>query len=157
MLFNANWATFQSYNGENQKYSYIIIFIFYYDNVCFVLDNTLGSIFKVLGHWNNYPRIDTFLHSDTLSWFRAFALTPWYCVLSRDLSSKYQFYNSFVLNDRLEHTIYRTLLDHDHANHYTTDAVRMYDFIDNRTSLSVIIQLNIDMMNLFFSPFDNWI
>jgi hypothetical protein len=31
--------------------------------------NTLSWIFTVLAHWNNSPRIDMSLHSDTLSWF----------------------------------------------------------------------------------------
>jgi len=33
--------------------------------------NTLSSIVIVLSHWNNIPRVDMSLHSDTLSWFRA--------------------------------------------------------------------------------------
>ena len=32
---------------------------------------TLSWIFIVLAHWNNSPRIDMSLHSDTLFWFRA--------------------------------------------------------------------------------------
>jgi hypothetical protein len=33
--------------------------------------NKLSWIFIVLAHWNNSPRVDMSLHSDTLSWFRA--------------------------------------------------------------------------------------
>ena len=33
--------------------------------------NTLSWIFIVLAHWNNSPRIDMSLHSDTLFWFRS--------------------------------------------------------------------------------------
>jgi hypothetical protein len=33
--------------------------------------NTLSSIFIVLAHWNNSPRVDMSPHSDTLSRFRA--------------------------------------------------------------------------------------
>ena len=41
------------------------------DDVCFVPDHTLCCIFIVLAHWNNSPRVDMTLHSDTLFWFRA--------------------------------------------------------------------------------------
>jgi hypothetical protein len=37
------------------------------DDVCFVL---------VLAHWNNSPRVDMSLHSDTLSWMRATYYIP---------------------------------------------------------------------------------
>ena len=33
--------------------------------------NTLSWIFIVLAHWNNSPRVDMSLHSDTLFWFWA--------------------------------------------------------------------------------------
>jgi hypothetical protein len=36
-----------------------------------ILTNTLIWIFIVLAHWNNSPRVDMSLHSDTLFWFRA--------------------------------------------------------------------------------------
>jgi hypothetical protein len=41
--------------------------------------NKLGWIFIVLVYWNNSPRVDMSLHSDTISWFRhksVFALHP---------------------------------------------------------------------------------
>jgi hypothetical protein len=49
------------------------------DNVHFVLDQMFSWIFTVLDHWNDSPRVDMSLHSDTLSWFRAnkvFILSP---------------------------------------------------------------------------------
>ena len=33
--------------------------------------NTLSWIFLVLVHWNNSPRVDMSVNSDTLFWFRA--------------------------------------------------------------------------------------
>jgi hypothetical protein len=33
--------------------------------------NTLSWIFIVLAHWNNSPRVDMSVNSDTLFWFRA--------------------------------------------------------------------------------------
>jgi hypothetical protein len=36
-----------------------------YDEIRFVLEQ------HVLAHWNNIPRVDISLHSDTLFWFRA--------------------------------------------------------------------------------------
>ena len=50
----------------------------------------------MLAHWNNIPRIDMSSHSDTLSWFR--------------------------VNQSHEHMIYR--IRGEHANYYTTDAVK---------------------------------
>jgi hypothetical protein len=38
---------------------------------CYKLTNTLSWILIVLAHWNNSPRVDMSLHSDTLFWFRA--------------------------------------------------------------------------------------
>ena len=60
LLFNANTAIFQLYHGENNL-------IFNDDEVRFVLDQHA----ELLAHWNNSPRVDMSLHSDTLFWFRA--------------------------------------------------------------------------------------
>ena len=57
LLFNANSAIFQQYYGENK-----LIFN--------EMTNMLSWIFIVLAHWNNSPRVDMSLHSDTLFWFR---------------------------------------------------------------------------------------
>ena len=51
-------------------------------------------IFIVLAHWNNSPRLDMSLHSDTLFWFRAdqsFLFLLMLCALRR--SNKCQFYS----------------------------------------------------------------
>jgi hypothetical protein len=57
--------------------------------VRFLLDQTLSWIFIVLAHWNNSPRVDMSLQSDTL----LFALTHWYCVLRGDVSYIYQLHS----------------------------------------------------------------
>ena len=36
-----------------------------------IYHNVVSSTFIVLAHWNNSPRVDMLLHSDTLFWFRA--------------------------------------------------------------------------------------
>jgi hypothetical protein len=41
------------------------------DEILFVLDQQAELVFIVLAHWNNSPRVDMSLHSDTLFWFRA--------------------------------------------------------------------------------------
>ena len=59
LLFNANSAIFQLCHGGNK-----LIFN--------VLDQpSVGWISIVLAHWNNSPRVDRSLHSDTLFWFGA--------------------------------------------------------------------------------------
>jgi hypothetical protein len=60
LLFNVNSAIFQLYHGENK-----LIF----NEMMMTI--TLSWIFIVLVHWNNSPRVDMSLHSDTLFWFRA--------------------------------------------------------------------------------------
>ena len=50
--------------------------------VRFLLDQNVELDFIVLAHWNNSPRVDMSLQSDTL----LFALTHWYCVLRGDVA-----------------------------------------------------------------------
>jgi hypothetical protein len=66
LLSNSNSAIAQLCHGENK----IIInemmmrFALFYTN-------TLSWIFIVLANWNNSPRVDMSIHSETLFWFRA--------------------------------------------------------------------------------------
>ena len=41
------------------------------DEVRFVLDQHIELDLIMLAHWNDIPRVDMLLHSDTLFWFRA--------------------------------------------------------------------------------------
>ena len=67
MLFNANSAIFQLYDGENK-----LILNEMKMRSALHKTNTLSLIFIVLGHRNNSPRIDMMPHSDTnLFRFRA--------------------------------------------------------------------------------------
>ena len=78
----------------------------------------LKHIFLVLAHWNNSPRIDMSLHSDTLSWFQAYQ-----CFLVLNdvcLAEKHQipiFIVFGLTQSGLELMIYNTRGEH--ANHYT--------------------------------------
>ena len=65
LLFNANSGIFQLYHGENK-----LIFNEMMMRAALFYTNTLSWIFIVLAHWNNKPRVDMSLHSDTLFWFR---------------------------------------------------------------------------------------
>ena len=66
LLFNGNSAIFQLYYGEKK----LIINEMMMRSALF-LTNTLSWILLVLAHWNNSPRVEMSLHSDTLFWFRA--------------------------------------------------------------------------------------
>jgi hypothetical protein len=66
LLINANSAIFLLYHGENK-----LIFNEMMTRSALYYTNTLSWIFIVLDNWNNSPRIDMSLHSDTLSRFRA--------------------------------------------------------------------------------------
>jgi hypothetical protein len=67
----------------------------------------------VLVHWNNSPRVDMLLHSDTLFWFRA--IQSLLFLLNTNLLL-------FGLTQpELDPTIYRTRGEH--ANHNATDVV----------------------------------
>ena len=60
LLFNANSAIFQLYCGENKLiFNEMMRSTLYYTNM-------LSWILLVLAHWNNSPRIDMSLHSNTL-------------------------------------------------------------------------------------------
>ena len=73
----------------------------------------LSWIFIVLVHWNNSPRVDMLLHSDTLFWFRA--IQSLLFLLNTNLLL-------FGLTQpELDPTIYRTRGEH--ANHNATDVV----------------------------------
>ena len=61
LLFNVKWVVF----------SYIMPWDDY-DDVRFVLDqHAVLDFYSANRHWNNSPRVDMSLHSDTLFWFRA--------------------------------------------------------------------------------------
>ena len=66
LLFNANSAIFQLYDGENK----LIINEMMMRSALFQT-NTPSWIFIVLAHWNNSPRVEMSFHSDTLFWFRS--------------------------------------------------------------------------------------
>jgi hypothetical protein len=66
LLFNANSAILQLHHGENK-----LIFNEMMMRSALFKTNTLSWMFIVLAHWNNSPRVNTSLHSDTLFWFRA--------------------------------------------------------------------------------------
>ena len=70
LLYNTNSAIFQLYHGENK-----LIFNEMMMRSAYVLDQHAELDFcgkkKVLAYWNNSPRVDMSLHSDTLFWFRA--------------------------------------------------------------------------------------
>jgi hypothetical protein len=67
LLFNAKSAIFQLYYGEEQ-----VNLQWDDDEVRFVLDQHAElDFYSAIDYWNNSPRIDMSLHSDTLFWFRA--------------------------------------------------------------------------------------
>ena len=76
----------------------------------------------MLAHWNNSPRVDILLHSDTLFWFRA-NQSLLFLLNTASFVEKQQIPISvFGLTfPGFEPTICRTRGEH--ANHYTTDAV----------------------------------
>ena len=102
LLFNFTWSIFQLCYGENKM---VMMSALYHTT-------TLSWSLIVLVLWNNSPRVDMLLHSDTLSWF-------WW------ISSKYQFYSTYLYLVLtwlgLEPMTYCTRCKH--ANHYITHAV----------------------------------
>jgi hypothetical protein len=62
LLFNAKWTIFHLYRGEN---------LVAFDEMLMMSSSYYSSIFVVLAQWNNSPRVDMSLHSDTLSWYGA--------------------------------------------------------------------------------------
>ena len=71
LLFHTNSVIIQLNHGEH-KYN------FQWDDgeIRFLLDKHASWIFVVPAQWNNRPRIDMSLHSDTLSGFQANQLDP---------------------------------------------------------------------------------
>ena len=118
LLFNANSLIFQLYYGENK----LIINKMMMRSALF-WTKTLSWIFIVIAQWNNCPRIEMSLHSDTLFWFRA-NQSLLFLRNAALLSVEAPNTNVIVLGltrPGLEPMIYRTRGEH--ANHYTTDAV----------------------------------
>ena len=82
----------------------------------------LSWIFIVLAHWNNSPRADMSLHSDTLFWFWA-NQSLLFLLKVACLAEKQQIPISVfgLTQPGLKPTLYRTRGEH--TNHYATDAV----------------------------------
>jgi hypothetical protein len=59
-------SIFQLYHGDNK-----LIFNKMMKMSTLFYTNALSWIFIVLAHWNNCPRVDISLHSNTFFWFRA--------------------------------------------------------------------------------------
>ena len=91
---------------------------------------TLGLILIVLAHWNNSPRVDMLLHSDTLFWFIA-NQSLLFLLNAACLADKQQIQIFIVFGltrPGLEPTSHHTQCEH--ANHCATDMVRnVYDLI----------------------------
>ena len=67
LLLNVNSAIVQLYHGENK-----LVFNKMMMRCALYWTNTLSWVFFiVLAHWDNSPRVDMSLHSDTLFWFPA--------------------------------------------------------------------------------------
>ena len=83
----------------------------------------LGWIFIVLTHWNNSPRVEMSLHSDTLFWFRA-SQSLLFLLNAAYLAEKHKIKTlKFLVWPDLSCvlTIYHTRGEH--ANHYATNTV----------------------------------
>jgi hypothetical protein len=90
------------------------------DEIRFVLKHHAElDFYSALTHWNNSPRINMSLHSDTLFWFRA----NQYLLLLGEHANHYA-------TD--EPTIYHTWGDH--ANHYITDEPTIYPTLDEHAN-----------------------
>ena len=120
-------------------FSYIsreqVIFQWDDDEVRFVLDQhaELDLYSATSSHWNNMS-----LHLDTLFWFRA--IKPLLLLLiTVCLAKKKQIPLVFgLIQPGLEPTIYRTRGEH--ANHYTTDAVKLHTtMVDSKINKTIII------------------
>jgi hypothetical protein len=96
LLFNANSAIFQLYHGENKLFFNEMMM-----RSTLYWTNTPTWIFIGLAHhWNNCPRVDMLLHSDTLFWFRAsqsllFLLNA-ACLAEKQQLNKYQIYSLWI-------------------------------------------------------------
>ena len=106
LLFNANSAIFQLYHGDN---TLIINEMMMKSTVHYI--NTLSLIFLVLADWNNNPRIDMSLHSDTISCFLA-NQSLLFLLNATCLAEKQQIPIFDLTRSGLEPTIYRTRDEH---------------------------------------------
>jgi len=68
LLFNANSAIIQLYDGENKLIFNAVMMRSALYKTCKL--NMLSWIFIVLAQWNNSLRVDMSLHPDALFWFR---------------------------------------------------------------------------------------
>ena len=97
LLLNANSAIFQLYHGENK-----LMFNKMMMRSALFYTNTLRWMLIVLAHWNNSPRVDMSLHSDTLFWFQpVFALSPLLLRTYR-ISKIYHFHSLWPARPELE-------------------------------------------------------
>jgi hypothetical protein len=81
----------------------------------------INDLWQVDSYWNNSPRVDMSLHSDTLFWFRG-NQSLLFLLNAACLAEKQQISIVFGLTrERLLPMGYRTRGEH--ANHYATDAV----------------------------------
>ena len=121
LLFNVNSAIIQLYRGENKlifnemmmRSRLTRLVWFFYSASSLKLQSAdrhvapLGHIILILSQ-------------------PAFALSPWCCVPSGEVTNTY-FIVFGLTRSRLEPTIYRTWGEH--ANHYTTNAVIIFSYI----------------------------
>ena len=73
VLLNANSAICQLYHDDNLMFNDMMVrFVLeqHAELVHFFTANKTSSIFIVLAHWKNRPRVDMSFHFDTLFWFR---------------------------------------------------------------------------------------
>jgi hypothetical protein len=88
----------------------------------------------VLAHWNNNPRVDMSLHSDTLFWFRANQLLLFLlnaaCLAEKQHIQIWIFFR--LTRPGLEPTIY--CAQDEQANHYATEVVVLV-MIEERKNL----------------------
>ena len=114
------------------------------------MTNTLSWIFIVLALWNNSPRVDMLLHTDTLFWFRAdqsllILLNAVYLAEKKNTN----FIVFGMTRPELESTINR--IRSKHANHYATDESNAYNWQDasGKTSSFVHIVVLLALYNLW--------
>jgi hypothetical protein len=94
-------------------------------------------------HWNNSPRIDMSLHSNTLSWFRAnqsllFLLNA-ACLAEQQHIPIFLFFG--LTRPGLEPTVYRTRGEH--ANLYSTDAITVAGMLRIRSCFTLWRQMGV--------------
>jgi hypothetical protein len=118
IVYNTKWCNFQLYQVENKLHSMGL----YSCPLC-TRSTRLVGFFIVLAHWNNSPRVDMSLHSDTLSWFGAnqsllFLLNDVYLAEKQQIEIL-----SLIRLDRGSNPL-STVLECEHTNHYPNDAVK---------------------------------